>query len=360
MVLVVVVSMLERHKVRTFFSNRDGSILPVAVLFFTVILGMGALAVDGTRGYLLRDQFQVVADAAALAGASVVSDDPITANSVAVEFANKNGPAAYGNVVDTSDVEIGTWNSDTHTFTAGGADPNAVQVTASMLQADGNGMQTAFASLFGLNTFDVTASAVAAQLPSQADGLPMAIRGPGFGDVDPDIPEKPGPSEPANGSDFEIGEEIILFYFGKGSGSPVHLVLDVEAAGCSCDIKDIFSGLEPPFSMQSGDEYTVVGQGTGNGGFGRRLENRVALAADHPDRTVIVAVADLTADSRNVSGELTGNVAIVDFVAVHLDQIVEEDVPHPDGGTFTVRRLMATIVQANAGSGGPGSARLVN
>ncbi len=292
---------------------------------------------------VLRSHLQRTADAAALAGISQLPDEA-AARTEALQYADLNMASAdHGTVLASSDVVAGNWDGGTRTFTPAGTPVNALRVIAKRSQDNGNAAPTFFARILGFDSVDIVTSAISARLPvSQADGLPLAVRAPGFGDVSPDIPEKPGPSEPANGSEFEIGEKIILFYFGKGSGSPVHLVLDVEAAGCSCDIGAIFSGEEPPFSMQFGDQYTVVGEGTGGGGFGSALEDRVDLATDHPDRTVLVAVADLTGDSRNGSGDLTGDIEIVDFLAVHLDQIV-------DG------RLEGTILQKRIKSGRSGA-----
>ncbi len=333
---------------RGFLHNQRGNVLVLFGVGIGVIVGIAGLAVDMGYAYVLRGHLQRTADAAALAGVSQLPDET-AARTEALQYADLNMASAdHGTVLASSDVVTGNWDAGTRTFTPGGDPINAVRVVTQRSQANGNAAPLFFARILGFDQIDIVTSAVSARLPvSQADGLPFAVRAPGFGDISPDIPEKPGPSEPANGSEFEIGEEITLFYFGKGSGSPVHLVLDVEAAGCSCDIGDIFAGAEPPFSMQFGDQFTVVGEGTGGGGFGSDLEDRLDLATDHPDRSVVVAVADLTANSRNASGDLTGDIEIVDFLAVHLDEIIEEDVPDPSdpGDTITVSRLQGTILQ---------------
>ncbi len=333
---------------RDFRRNQQGNVLVILGVSLGVIAGVGGLAIDMSYAYVLRGQLQRTADAAALAGVSQLPDET-AARTEALQYADQNMASAdHGTVLASSDVVAGNWDGGTRTFTPAGTPVNALRVIAKRSQDNGNAAPTFFARILGFDSVDIVTSAVSARLPvSQADGMPLAVRAPGFGDLSPDIPEKPGPSEPANGSEFEIGEEITLFYFGKGSGSPVHLVLDVEAAGCSCDIKNIFSGEEPPFSMQFGDQYTVVGHGTGGGGMGNGLAARLDLATDHPDRTIIVPVADLTANSRNASGDLTGDIEIVDFLAVHLDEIIEEDVPDPSdpGNTISVRRVEGTILQ---------------
>ncbi len=145
---------------RSLVREESGAILPVAVLFLGVVLGMGALAVDVTRGFVARDQLQAAADSAALAGASLVFDQAAS-RAAALQYGNLNAPPGHGNVVSASDVVFGTWNPATRTFAAGGANPNAVQTTARMTQAQGNALQTALASAVGFGSFDVTASAIA-------------------------------------------------------------------------------------------------------------------------------------------------------------------------------------------------------
>ncbi len=143
-----------------FYHDQCGAILPVVAIFLGVLIGLGALAIDMTRGFASRDQLQASADAAALAGATIVFNQS-AAQSEAVRFGNLNAPHAAGNVMSGGDIDFGTWDPDTKTFTLGGANPNAVQATAVMSQARGNGLQTALASFFGLTSVDVTAGAVA-------------------------------------------------------------------------------------------------------------------------------------------------------------------------------------------------------
>ena len=143
---------------KRFRRDESGSVLPVTVVMLVVILGMGALAVDVTRGYAMRDQLQASADAAALAGASLVFNET-TARASAVEFGNLNAPAAYPNIMTDADIVFGSWSSSTKTFSPGGANPNAVQATARMVQ--GNSLRTTLAGALGFGNFDVVASAIA-------------------------------------------------------------------------------------------------------------------------------------------------------------------------------------------------------
>ncbi len=144
----------------SFVCDEAGSILPVFTLVLFVVLGMGALAIDSTRGFAARDQLQASADAAALAGAAVVFN-PSLATANAVNYGNLNAPGGVSSVMTNSDIVLGSWDPNTKTFTAGGASPNAVQATAQMTQSSSGGLQTQFASIFGVNNMDVRAQAIA-------------------------------------------------------------------------------------------------------------------------------------------------------------------------------------------------------
>ena len=144
-----------------FIWDEAGGVMPVAVLMLGVVLGMGALAIDSTRGFAARDQLQAAADAAALAGASA-SGNRAGASVVALDFAGKNAPYGAGSILEANDVELGNWDADTKTFTpTGSANFTAVRVTTRMSQAQGNAMQSSLASIMGIDSFDVAASAIA-------------------------------------------------------------------------------------------------------------------------------------------------------------------------------------------------------
>ncbi len=70
--------------------NNSGSTLPAVPLILTIILGVSALGIDMSRAFILREQIQASADAAALAGASMTQirqDDP-------------NGPSFEGSILE--------------------------------------------------------------------------------------------------------------------------------------------------------------------------------------------------------------------------------------------------------------------
>ncbi len=71
--------------------------------------------------------------------------------------------AAHGNVLDPSDVVLGNWNADTHTFTPAGGSicVNAVQVITRRSQANGNPAELFLARILGFYDTDVSAQSVA-------------------------------------------------------------------------------------------------------------------------------------------------------------------------------------------------------
>jgi len=72
-------------------SDERGQVLVLSVVAFAALLGMAALAIDLGSWYRTQRQDQAVADAAALAGAQALPDDPSQAASLASAYATKNG-----------------------------------------------------------------------------------------------------------------------------------------------------------------------------------------------------------------------------------------------------------------------------
>jgi Flp pilus assembly protein TadG len=83
--------------------NERGQALVLTVLSLVVLLGMAALVLDVGAWFHQKRHLQATADAAALAGAQFLPDDPLTAQSQAVGYGTKNGGGVLaGNVTITS------------------------------------------------------------------------------------------------------------------------------------------------------------------------------------------------------------------------------------------------------------------
>lgn len=73
------------------WTNDRGNIAILTALALTVLLGMAGLVIDGARLYAERQHLQTVADAAALAGAQNLPEDPGEARQQAYDYVSGNG-----------------------------------------------------------------------------------------------------------------------------------------------------------------------------------------------------------------------------------------------------------------------------
>lgn len=144
--------------------NRRAGILVLSALLMVVMLGMVAFALDTGYMVLVRTQLQVAADAAAMAGAAVMNDTRSTMVAEAQRFAGYQ--KAGGKTVDLKDADIqyGTWDATSRTFTPSSTPSNAIKVTARR-DASTGGNLLFFGRIFGINNFNVQASAVAMANP---------------------------------------------------------------------------------------------------------------------------------------------------------------------------------------------------
>jgi Flp pilus assembly protein TadG len=83
--------------------DQKGQATVLTLVFLTVVLGMAALVLDIGSWYRADRAAQSTADAAALAGAQALPDDPSAAVSAALQYANKNGGG-----VGSGDVTLST------------------------------------------------------------------------------------------------------------------------------------------------------------------------------------------------------------------------------------------------------------
>jgi len=122
-------------------NSKRGQVLVLTIVFVTVMLGVAAAVVDVGAWYRTHRQMQSTADAAALAGASGLPEDPSEASALALDFAHRNSS--------------GSVTADDITFSNKLVANDTIGVTA---RKDVPGV---FAKLFGLDSVKVRAQAKA-------------------------------------------------------------------------------------------------------------------------------------------------------------------------------------------------------
>ncbi|HEY2250866.1 MAG TPA: TadG family pilus assembly protein [Planctomycetaceae bacterium] len=153
------------------FHHRRGAVLTLVALLLVVLLGCLAFSIDLGYIQVARAQLQTAADAGALAGArGLTICCPSTALSEAQRVAQLNSVMnAKVSVVSAQDVTLGTWDDNSLSFSAlsGSAQSgaNAVKVTCQLSAARGNALTLFFARVFGVNTQDLSATAIAKSTP---------------------------------------------------------------------------------------------------------------------------------------------------------------------------------------------------
>src|SRR6185437_11257051 len=148
----------DRHMME---DRRRGATLVLVAILMTVIIGFAGIAIDASRLYVMRAQLQTTADASAIAGIVEVKDKrPTNAPTAALSYVPLNTVERQSATMSASDVEGGSWDFTTNTFTplASWTDPalNAVRTTATY-----QGAYT-LARIFGVTTKTVQARAVGA------------------------------------------------------------------------------------------------------------------------------------------------------------------------------------------------------
>ncbi|MGE3180517.1 MAG: VWA domain-containing protein [Phycisphaerae bacterium] len=155
--------------------RRGGVVVQVAVMS-TVIMGMGALAIDVGAMYTAKVELQAAADAAALAAAGrLMGDDTgfapeVVARQVAQDYAALNQANGHPIHLSHNDVEMGRaeYNPATNRFefVPSNGFYDAVKVTTRLSDSNANGsLALTFANIFGVGKKELWADAVATLIP---------------------------------------------------------------------------------------------------------------------------------------------------------------------------------------------------
>jgi Flp pilus assembly protein TadG len=134
--------------------DESGSVLPLTAVLLSALTGMVALSVDLGGVYVARGEAQRAADAAALAGSTVLITEPgklDLAARVAVSTAAQNRIRKDSVRLLPEDLAV----TDT-----------SISVTARRLNARGDALRTSFAGVLGVRTIEITAQARVGVFPA--------------------------------------------------------------------------------------------------------------------------------------------------------------------------------------------------
>jgi hypothetical protein len=136
---------------------RRGAMVILFAVLIVVVVGMVAFSVDIGWIALVRNQLQVAADAAAIAGVGELNNSHALARQAAKSIGEMNRAGGTDDFVSLADgdIELGSWNTETKTFTPGGSAVNAVKVTAR------RDLPLFFAPVLGVSKTPVKATAIA-------------------------------------------------------------------------------------------------------------------------------------------------------------------------------------------------------
>jgi Flp pilus assembly protein TadG len=141
-------------------SQRRGAIIVLTCFLIVVLVGIVAFTVDLGYITLTKTELQSAADSAALAGASELVNGTSAAQAEALSYITKNKAGGHALTSGNVTFEFGDWNPTSRKFTTNSTDPNGIRVTSKVSQ-----QPTFFAKIFGMNSFDTSAEAIAVYQP---------------------------------------------------------------------------------------------------------------------------------------------------------------------------------------------------
>lgn len=149
------------YKFREFVDDESGGYTIWSLIWFSLYVAMGGLAVDITDAYRNRTLLQATADASALAGVMSLPDKA-GAVDAAISYSELNMLVEEnGHVVNPDEVYTGHWDKGTQTFVIDGEPLNSVYVLARRADENSNPLATNFLRIIGLQKFDINVEAVA-------------------------------------------------------------------------------------------------------------------------------------------------------------------------------------------------------
>ena len=161
-----------RNRSRVNRKNERGVILVWVTIALATLIGFAAWSTETSRAWQTKNQLQAAADSAALAGAgNLLSADFLTvdeagARTAAMTYGAEHIALGTNLIVAAADVEVGSWNMASQTFTAfpGNTDPNVMRAVRVVTRRDNvlNGpVVTILGQALGVTSISVNTAAVA-------------------------------------------------------------------------------------------------------------------------------------------------------------------------------------------------------
>ena len=148
--------------IKRFHRNEKGSMTIFGLFLAIAMICVGGLGIDIAHAVLMRTHLQVAADSAA--HAALVARELKTeseAKTIALSVAAYNMPSTkYGNVIQDSDIQFGTWDETNEEFTISPGSDDAVLINTQLIASRNNSMGTYFLKFLGMDSLDVLRQSV--------------------------------------------------------------------------------------------------------------------------------------------------------------------------------------------------------
>ena len=154
---------------KRFVEEEDGITSVWHLMTMMTVLAIGGFAIDHSRVMSEQLRLQVAADTTAHAAAWAIVDldedgdvpaQLAAARAAGMVYANDNLDQGRGDAILASDIQFGTWDQATRTFTERSVDIDAVRVMSRRTTGRQNPLPTTYLGLVSLDSFDVAADAV--------------------------------------------------------------------------------------------------------------------------------------------------------------------------------------------------------
>jgi Flp pilus assembly protein TadG len=174
-------------QIRKRLSDQHGAVAIIAAVSAIVLLGIAAFVIDFGYSWVTTNELQNAADAGALAGGRALGkfycpetdpaepckskadqDDTTIAEvetsikTAVTDVVNQNKAANSPILIDSGDIEIGTWNGEAKTFTVNETPPDAVRVRTRRDGTTNGPISTFLGSIFGVANISLSKPATAA------------------------------------------------------------------------------------------------------------------------------------------------------------------------------------------------------